>query len=788
MKKTITIIVLSFVFGSNLFSQQNHGVANIQWEVLDGPTGYVTGFAKSGNRLFAKPHFYSDDMGESWYKLPDFFEPDHFAATDKTVLVHERVVDRYFISVGTGEERTEHIYRSDDNGKTFQKSIEFYTGKGYRHDGTLTDFVIKNENTFCFAHYDNGPSLLGTLYHTSDGGINWGDITFRMKGQIYAAHDTVIVVGVNDWNDPSNKVPIHIFGNDDFSNPKIDTLPKDSISYYLKELYQFSISKIDEPVYFSNNEGLFSYIGNDPTIVDTLYISPSPGPNYSTIPFGIFDDIWLIFDNGDVQRSLDNGTTWERKSKGITNVYGTMELIDDRFSLNNRIYSSPTVDFWSSDNPPTGTPQGDGNVSGQIFTYGDTLVKFEGQTRLESIDNGITWDSLHFSRFTFGRIMESRDTFVVYNSRMFWSSYDKGKNWTLQPYYFQSYYFVNHLEDPVFHGMYKDLLIMNNGGGVLISRDYGASWSWTNTPFGRTIGYIGTGSNGDVFIPGAKQYFYKDNYIYAFQDGYGLWRTPYDELERALRGIIDASDLELTMTTKDLEPGNWTNFAVEVNIENTGTLPNDNIIVHVPKPDEVVFEGRNEYQSTQGHFEFWQIQEWEVGSLEPGESATLTLNYFRKNEKPFDCYTQVISAAEPDLDSSPDNGSCCTISEDDEAVLEFGEAPPNIWGRSSNAQNFGEQSFTTINFNEIESKEISTIAFPNPFNNELNFKIKSESQADGQIQIYDVLGRLILQKPIQLLIGENLETIETTNLPTGILTAKISNSKSEFQRVQVLKQ
>jgi len=820
MKKTITIIVLSFVCFSALFSQSTFDVVdNIKWEVLDGPTGFATGFAKSGNRLFAEPHFYSDDMGESWHKLPDFFYPFSIVATDDVVLINKAVVEEYFID---GVIAFAEFYLSNDSGNNFVKRIETYVGGTSRGRTFISSTEAKNDKTFCFSSYHNR-IFNGQLFFTNDGGENWDTISMSIDGQIFTAQDTVVVFGNRQSiNDPLDKIPVYVFGNDDFSNPRIDSVSFDLVGSREKALYvdglyyvaqddtlvvyspkteslvDYSFTSlpigqfefINGNFYFSNDRGVFSFSHQDPTVIDTLYISPNSGNG--DIPFGIFDDIWLIYDDGDIQRSLDKGLLWERKGRGITNSSGTMQLIDDRFCLDG-IYSSPEVDFWSSDNPPTGTPQGDGNVNGQIFTYGDTLVKFEGKTRLESLDNGITWDSLnfpdfHFGTLGFGRIYENRDTFVAYHSNGFSSSDDKGKTRSRHPHYIRDFWWIgNHRDETIIHGMFNGLLILYTTSGVFMSRDYGANWSKiTNFPFGSIIS--NTATITPVLVDGAKRYFYKDNYLYAFQDHYGLWRTPLDELENALRGIVDASDLELTMTTKDLEPKNWTNFTVEVNIENTGTLPNDDIIVHVPKPDEVVFQGRNEYQSTQGHFEFWQVQEWEVGSLEPGESATLTLNYFRKNEKPFDCFAQVISAAEPDLDSSPDNGSCCTISEDDEAVLEFGEAPPNIWGRSSNAQNFGEQSFTTINFNEIESKEISTIAFPNPFNNELNFKIKSESQADGQIQIYDVLGRLILEKPIQLIVGENLETIETTNLPTGILTAKISNSKSEFQRVQVLKQ
>ena len=805
MKKTITILVLSFVCFSSIYCQDDYDVVdNIQWELMDGPTGFATGFAKSGNRLFAKPHFYSDDMGESWHVLPDFFNPNHIAATDETVLIHKIDEIEYIAAPGSnGSIANRGIYSSSDNGNSFNKSLVTYTSGGYRSNLVLSDFAIKNENTFCIAKYNYGQGFLGSLFHTSDGGMNWDSISIKMKGQVSAAQDTVIVVNINEYGNNSGKVGVHVFGNDNFLNPRIDTMPWDLVGFYhhgdrvlyvdglyyvakpgMLKIYnpkteafveypfdfnytpQFEF--IDGLFYFSNHKGVFSFDPKDPTIINTLYLSPSPGA--STIPFGIFDNIWLVYADGDIQRSFDKGNIWERKSRGITNSFGTMELIGDRFCLDNEIYSSPAVDFWSSDNPPTGSKYDNGYAHKKIFSFGDTLVQFVGKIRRESIDGGITWDSLSFSQFGFESLFENRDSFVNFHDRNVRYSVDKGKTWTQHWQYLHALWIRAGSASPIVHGFVNDLLVLHSTQNVFVSRNYGKKWFRINdVPFGTHVGHEGTINT--LFLRGAKRYFYKDNYLYAFQDGYGLWRTPMDELEKALRGIVDGSDLELTMKTKDPEPENWTNFSVEVTIENTGTLPNDNIIVHVPEPEEVVYQGRNEYQTTKGHFEFWQIQEWEVGSLEPGESATLTLNYFRINNEPFNCFAQVIEADELDLDSSPDNGSCCAVAEDDEAVIEFGEAPPSVWNRSAPYPNL----------------QFDVVAFPNPFGNELNFRIQSKEEGSGQIQILDLLGRMIHYQPVKLISGENLISIETTDFPEGILTAKISNSENEFQRVQIFK-
>ena len=88
MKKTITIIILSFicfcVYGQPVIPDT---IYNIQWELLDEPSGQATGFAKAGNRLYAAPHFYSDDLGENWKRIPEYFGMSNFVGSDEAIFM-----------------------------------------------------------------------------------------------------------------------------------------------------------------------------------------------------------------------------------------------------------------------------------------------------------------------------------------------------------------------------------------------------------------------------------------------------------------------------------------------------------------------------------------------------------------------------------------------------------------------------------------------------------------------------------------------------------------------------
>ena len=85
----------------------------------------------------------------------------------------------------------------------------------------------------------------------------------------------------------------------------------------------------------------------------------------------------------------------------------------------------------------------------------------------------------------------------------------------------------------------------------------------------------------------------------------------------------------------------------------------------------MTYVGNDEYEISQGEFDLL-ASKWEVGSLPPGSSATLDLNYYVNKDVPWKIWGEVTSAYETDDDSRPNNAGCCVAEEDDEALLSFG--------------------------------------------------------------------------------------------------------------------
>lgn len=127
-------------------------------------------------------------------------------------------------------------------------------------------------------------------------------------------------------------------------------------------------------------------------------------------------------------------------------------------------------------------------------------------------------------------------------------------------------------------------------------------------------------------------------------------------------------DLEISLSASPNDPNVFSNFTITATLINTSSNPTTGVKVHFPEPNGLVLQGGNEYSASQGTYAPFGSNEWDVGTLAGGASATLDLNFFMLSS-PIDAFAQVIAANELDIDSTPNNGTCCIGSEDDEAGL-----------------------------------------------------------------------------------------------------------------------
>lgn len=152
----------------------------------------------------------------------------------------------------------------------------------------------------------------------------------------------------------------------------------------------------------------------------------------------------------------------------------------------------------------------------------------------------------------------------------------------------------------------------------------------------------------------------------------------------------NGGDLELAATGTPSNVTAWANATSTFTLTNTGNLITSGIEVDFTLDAGSILRGGNEFDASQGTLQsFWTATPvWQVGSLAPGQSATIDLNLFTRTADAITVYGQVTEANENDPDSTPDNGTCCTANEDDEAAFTFnGSNPPPPTGTDLRVEN-----------------------------------------------------------------------------------------------------
>lgn len=213
-------------------------------------------------------------------------------------------------------------------------------------------------------------------------------------------------------------------------------------------------------------------------------------------------------------------------------------------------------------------------------------------------------------------------------------------------------------------------------------------------------------------------------------------------------------DLELSITTYNLNPAIYTSSPVTLTLSNMGTEPATGVKVSFPKPDGTVYTGGNEWTATQGTFNPFTNEEWTVGDLPAGGSVTLTVSYFLLTANALSPYAQVIAYNETDSDSSPGNGTPPTVNEDDEATILLNGFTGNGGGISLKNHN---ERFRLL-FDNI---------FPNPAKYLITMDIFSRLDQTVLLDFYDVTGRSIHRMEVQLEEGQNEVELNVSEWRSG---------------------
>lgn len=217
-------------------------------------------------------------------------------------------------------------------------------------------------------------------------------------------------------------------------------------------------------------------------------------------------------------------------------------------------------------------------------------------------------------------------------------------------------------------------------------------------------------------------------------------------------------DLALSMNQPNPTPNQWSNYQVDLTINNTGGQTATGVEVSFPKPTGVVYNGGTQFTTSQGNFNPFADEVWNVGTIQAGGSATLTVNYFLLVAESPVAWAEVIAANEPDADSTPGNGISPNVNEDDEASTGGGGPPvltPDLTLSNLDLSNIALEAGQVLNY-QFDISNIGNGAADGSFN------VKAWISTDQTISLDDIQDGIV----------------QTGNFGAGLTQADVSGASS----------
>lgn len=251
--------------------------------------------------------------------------------------------------------------------------------------------------------------------------------------------------------------------------------------------------------------------------------------------------------------------------------------------------------------------------------------------------------------------------------------------------------------------------------------------------------------------------------IYTLRDAVDSSCTTQFTLVTPAPCTLGGGDIDLSVSiSQDLiQPAQYSFFSVTSTVSNSGGQVATGVVVDLPLPQGLVYEGGNEFVATQGQFAFFgsSMGEWSVGTLAPGESATIVVNYFVLAQAAPSSYVEVLAANEQDVDSTPGNGNG-QVNEDDEAstLINGGFVPDLTLTNLVVVQNpidSGQQLEYTFDINNVGAGSIAQ-----------TFIVQSYISTDNQISTDDLQNGTV---PTGAFAGgQTVSGVQGVSIPVGL--------------------
>ena len=235
-------------------------------------------------------------------------------------------------------------------------------------------------------------------------------------------------------------------------------------------------------------------------------------------------------------------------------------------------------------------------------------------------------------------------------------------------------------------------------------------------------------------------------------------------------GLID---LELSLTAPSANFVQFEDVDFMLTLTNNGPDAATGIFIDAPIPQGFAFTS---YLASAGDYNYF-TQRWYLPELASGATATLRLRLFTLvNNVDLANAVQVFVADQNDSDSTPGNLVDNNAVEDDEAVLILN---PSLASESSD----GLALRSTDRKVSIEKIDL----YPNPTNGSINFNFVSDAEYDAEIQIMDVIGRVIQSHSTVANRGVNNLQMDVSAIDAGIYFINLSNADGNVSNHKFIK-
>jgi len=104
-------------------------------------------------------------------------------------------------------------------------------------------------------------------------------------------------------------------------------------------------------------------------------------------------------------------------------------------------------------------------------------------------------------------------------------------------------------------------------------------------------------------------------------------------------------------------------------------------------------------------------------------------------------------------------------------------------GTNTLTQGFQQSKLTVTAISDLKVSGIELYVYPNPTNSFLFIEVKTDKQRDLLLNLFDINGRLILQKKM----AGNKQTINMQNYEPATYILKVTESNKEINTYQIVK-